>query len=195
MGIAEQFAEDYLKKYVLRPERFGTHQMRRGKTPDFRVFKDEELALFCEAKHIEQDEWLDKQLKNALSAELVGGSRPDPIHNRLSTRIHDAAKQFNAVNPGHSYPNVLIFANSDRQCAVDDLRSVLTGNFHVRGGADEPIYKQYSEGRIREEKFTIDLFVWWDAWRPADKVARSIWGNSKHRESIETLLPKAKVKP
>ena len=38
--------------------------------------------------------------------------------------------------------------------------SVLTGNFHAEGGGVEPIYEEISEGRIREEKLTIDLYVW-----------------------------------
>jgi hypothetical protein len=88
-----------------------------------------------------------------------GGLRHDPIYNRLADRIHEAAKELHAVNLDHEFPNVLIFTNSDTHCGFTDLLGVLTGNFYAEGGTIEPIYKEISEGRIREEKPTIDLYV------------------------------------
>jgi hypothetical protein len=193
MNSAEQFAQDYLRKYGLRPERFTKAEMRRSKTPDFRAFQGEELVLYCEAKHVQRDEWLDKKLKNAKPLELVGGLRPDPIFNRLSNHIHEAAQQFNAVNPDHRYPNVLVFVNSDRHCGVADLRSVLTGNFYAKDGSVEPIYTEYSEGRIREEKLAIDLYIWRDEWRPPEKVGGCFWKNPKYREVLRKLLPSERM--
>lgn len=190
MNTAEQFAEAYLRTHGLRPDRFSKVEMRQGKTPDFRVRKGKEIVLLCEAKHVQRDEWLDKQLEKAGPMELVGGLRPDPIYNRLSNHIHEAAQQFNAVNPNHAYPNVLVFANSDRQCGAEDLRGVITGNFYARGGAVEPIYTQYSNGRIREEKFVIDAYIWWDDWKTAGKFTRYLWSGSAHTETIKTLLPR-----
>src|SRR5207249_7292846 len=111
-----------------------------------------DFTFYCESKHVQHDDWLDKQLATAAPLEIVGGARPDPIFNRLTAHIHEAAKQFGAVNPDRGVPNVLIFTNSDAQCGFPDLMAVLTGNFYARGGAVEPIYRQYSEGRIREEK-------------------------------------------
>ena len=39
----------------LRAERFSKTEIRQGKTPDFRVFKDEALRFFCEVKSIDED--------------------------------------------------------------------------------------------------------------------------------------------
>ena len=190
MNTAEQFAEDYLKEHSLRPERFSKKEMRLGKTPDFRVFKQADLVAYCEAKHVQHDDWLDEQWKEAQPLQIVGGSRPDPIFNRIGNHIHEAVQQFNAVNPEHTYPNVLVFANSDSQCSAEDLRSVLTGEFRVKGGAAEKIYEQYSDGRIRNEKFVIDMYIWWDSSKPADKFSRYSWKESKHREALRELLPR-----
>src|SRR5216110_3025166 len=121
MDNAEKFAEEYLKKRSLRPERFSKEERRRGKTPDFRVFARADLVAYCEAKHVQYDEWLDKQLEKAKPQQVVGGLRADPIFNRISNRIHEAAQQFDAVNPDHKIPNVLIFVNSDRHCTAEDL--------------------------------------------------------------------------
>src|ERR1035441_7478237 len=158
MNLGEQFAIEFLARHGLHTERFNEVEMRRSKTPDFRVFKDSTFVLYCEAKHVQYDQWLDMQLADAEPLEIVGGARHDPIFNRLADHIHTAAKQFDAVNHGRKFPNILVFTNSDRQCGFPDLLSVLTGNFYSENGAAEPIYKAVSEGRIREEKLTIDLY-------------------------------------
>ena len=66
------------------------------------------------------------------------------------------------VNPGHDYPNALLFANSDKHCGFPELLGVLTGNFCAEGG--EPIYKNYSEGRIRQQKLSADLYGWFNEY-------------------------------
>lgn len=160
--MGERFAEEYWRRHGLKAERFSKEELRKGKTPDFRVFKSGELVSYCEAKHVQHDDWLDKQLREARPLEIVGGLRADPIYNRLTEHIHKAAQQFAAVNPARELPNVLVFVNSDKVCDNRDLVSVMTGDAHIEGGGAEPIYTAYSEGRIREEKFTIDLYVWFD---------------------------------
>ena len=162
LNVGEQNAVNFFAKYGLACERFTEQEMRQGKTPDFRVFKGAEFVLYGEAKHIQEDTWLDDQLKEAPPMTSVGGARHDPAFNRLSGHIHEAAKQFQAVNPGHEYPNVLVFTSSDRGCTFTDLIFTLTGNFYAETGAIDPIYKNVSEGRIRTEKYTIDLYVFKD---------------------------------
>ena len=162
LNVGEQVAVEFFAKYRLRCERFTEREMRQGKTPDFRVFKETEFVLYGEAKHVQEDTWLDDQLNAAPPMTIVGGARPDPAFNRLSAHIHIAAKQFHAVNPNRDYPNVLVFTSSDRGCMFTDLVSTLTGNFYAESGAIDPIYKNISEGRIREQKFTIDLYVFKD---------------------------------
>jgi hypothetical protein len=188
-NLGEEFAIEWLVRHGLRAERFSKMEMRRGKTPDFRVFKSTEFVLYCESKHVQYDEWLDKQLADAQPLEIVGGLRHDPIYNRLADRIHDAAKQFEAVNPDHEFPNVLIFTNSDTHCGFPDLLSVLTGNFYAEGGVVDPIFKQISEGRIREEKLTIDLYVWLNEGKgKQQKGSLYFIAGSKHYAALSALL-------
>lgn len=194
MDVAEQFAEKYLRKHSLRPERFGKGEMRHGKTPDFRVFRQEELAAYCEAKHVQRDSWLDEQLVAARPLQCVGGLRADPIFNRLTAHIHRAAKQFAAVNANHEYANILVFVNSDRTFSTaEDLRRVITGMERIRGEQDEPMFSEYSEGRIRYEKFAIDMYVWWDSWKIPEKFTRYLWSGSAHRATLDILLPRTDI--
>jgi hypothetical protein len=188
-NLGEEFAIEWLARHGLRAEQFSKMEMRQGKTPDFRAFKGTEFVLYCESKHVQYDEWLDKQLADAQPLEIVGGLRHDPIYNRLADRIHDAAKQFEAVNPDRQFPNVLIFTNSDTHCGFPDLLSVLTGNFYAEGGAVDPIFKQISEGRIRDEKLTIDLYVWLNEWKgKQQKGALYFIAGSKHYATLSALL-------
>ena len=187
-NLGEEFAIEWLVRHGLRAERFSKEETRRGKTPDF-VFKVTEFVLYCESKHLQYDEWLDKQLADAQPLEIVGGLRHDPIYNRLADRIHDAAKQFEAVNPDHEFPNVLIFTNSDTHCGFPDLLSVLTGNFYAEGGVVDPIFKQISEGRIREEKLKIDLYVWLNEWKGKQQKGTLYFNaGSKHYAALSALL-------
>jgi hypothetical protein len=167
--------------------RFGKQETRFGKTPDFRVFKVEQVAFYCEAKHIQHDDWLDKKLQKAQPLEIVGGPRHDPIFNRIAEHIHKAAQQFDGVNHERKYPNVLVFTNSDRNCGFADLVSTLTGNFYAEGGGVDPIYKNVSEGRIRKEKLTIDLYVWFDEGHP-EKHWKFFVESSPHYAALSTLL-------
>jgi hypothetical protein len=80
-NLGEQFAVSFLKQHGLRVERFTEQEMRQGKTPDFRVFKQQDFVFYAESKHVQHDDWLDRQLATAAPMEIVGGLRHDPIFN------------------------------------------------------------------------------------------------------------------
>lgn len=151
MDAGEIIVAEYLMDKGFRPERFSKSEQRNGKTPDYRVFRDEEFAFFCEVKTIPLDTWW-------------GGLRNDPTFNRLSGDIHDAVKQFDAVNPKLEHPNVLAIVNQDFRTGFTDLVNVTTGCAITDEGA-HPIYRRFSEGRIKEEKSRIHLYVWLDNYK------------------------------
>jgi hypothetical protein len=189
MDLAEQFAAEYLARYSLGAERFSNAELRLGKTPDFRVFRDNALVAYCEAKHIQEDDWLAERLRKTGPLQIVGGSRPDPILNRFTAHIHRASQQFAAVNPNHELPNILVLANADTSCTFHgDLVGVLTGNFYAKGGSVEPIFERYANGRIRDEKVSIDLYVWWDYWKREERPRLWFWRDSEHYASVCSLL-------
>jgi hypothetical protein len=146
----ESRVQAYLASFGLRVERFTKAEMRQGKTPDFRVHSGDDLAFYCEVKTAQEDEWLDKQLAAAPPLTLVGGSRPAPTYNRISNYISSGVGQLDAVNPSMDYPNVLAIVNGDDGAGVTDLIQVLTGNAYCESGEVIPMFREYSEGRIRE---------------------------------------------
>jgi len=139
--------------------------MRRRKTPDFRVFANGELAFYCEVKTAQEDDWLDKQVDVAPPLTLVGGPRTDPTYNRINNQIHNAVRQFDAVNRAMDHPNVLAIVNGDDGAAFTDLIQVLTGNAYCASGEVIPMFREYSDGRIREEKLRVHLYLWFNAWK------------------------------
>jgi len=157
---------DYLNEKDLVCTRFSKTEKRHGKTPDFRVFKDDQFKFYCEVKSIIKDQWLDKQFEASPEKVIVGGVRNDPIFNRITSDIRSAVKQFDAVNPKMEYPNVLSLVNHDDMCGFLDLVGVITGNFIAEDGKDYPIYHHFSDGRIKNQKERIHLFIWIDEFKP-----------------------------
>ena len=157
---SEKIAKDFLLNYGLQSEKFGKEELGSGETPDYRVYKDDELFGYCEVKNPQKDTWLDDKLNKAEPGEIVGGLRKDPVFNRLSGHIHKARKQFDAVNVDEELPNILSFYNEDEQSGFLDLVAVTTGNFFAEGGAIFPIYRHLSEGRIKKDIEKIHLIIW-----------------------------------
>jgi hypothetical protein len=48
------------------------------------------------------------------------------------------------------------YINHDVNCDFFDLIAILTGNFYSDDGSSHPIYKKYSDGRIKDEKNRIN---------------------------------------
>lgn len=162
----EERVKEFLSSYGLSVERFTKQEMKKGKTPDYRVMIDDQFSHYCEVKNSEKDKWIDNKFEGAEAGEIVGGHRKDPVFNRLTAHIHKARKQFDAVNPNEDHPNVLTFYNEDKNSGFLDLLAVTTGNFFAEGGDVFPIYKNFSEGRVKKDIERIHLFIWLDAYKP-----------------------------
>lgn len=162
----EKRVKSYLEGKGFTAERFSRTETCAGKTPDFRVFQNGKFLFYCEVKSSAEDLCLDKQLNAAAPDELVGGAKNDPIFNRLTADIHEAVKQFDAVNKDQKYSSVLALVNHDDMCGFNDLLGILTGNFYANDGTAHPIYRQFSHGRIKDEKGKVHLFIWLDDHKP-----------------------------
>lgn len=179
MNVTERFAAGYLTKSGLRPEPFTKAEARQRSTPAFRAFHGEDLLLYCDAKHVQQDEWQDEQPMKAKRRKTVS-LIPTPIFHRLSSHIRQAVQRFDAVNPDHRCVNVLLLVNSDEQRGVSDLRKVLTWNC---------LPKDDRERTSQEEKLAVDLYIWRDEFQPKDKVSGCFWTNPERRDVLLNLLP------
>lgn len=141
--------------------RFQKGETQLGKTPDFRVLRENEVVAYCEVKS-PNDPWLDDQLTAAPPLTIVGGARPDPTFNRLARLVNKADRQFAAVNPDRQAINILAYVNHDEHSDIDDLQEVLTGHFHAADGSRHPTMLHISEGVVAAAKHRIDAFAWFD---------------------------------
>lgn len=171
----------------LRLERFDRAETLAGRTPDFKVLRDGALVAFCEVKS-PRDDWLDEQLEDAKSGEVVGGARSDPTFNRIARHVAKAVTQFEAVNAKRDLLNVLAFVNHAGASGYHDLRETVTGMFHTETGDRIATMSHISDGRLKEARMKIDLYVW------IDKKTRRIQGyllneaSPVHLEQICTLF-------
>lgn len=190
LNTAEQFAETYFRERGFQPERFAEAVLRGTNTPDFRILQGDELLLYCDARHVQHDEWRGERLpgrKRRKTVHLV----PTPIFHSLSSHIYRAAQKFHAANPDHRYANVLVLVNSDRRRGVADLRSTVSWNFfrYRKDSPDATKYSKQSEAEIRDGIPTVDLYIWRDDWKLPDEVSGCFWRNPERREVLLKLLP------
>jgi hypothetical protein len=171
------------------PVRYSKAEIRAGRTPDLKMMLAGRLVGFCELKS-PRDDWLDEILEGAAPFELRGGSRKDPIFNRIGRQIEKAATQFDAVNPNHELPNVLVFLNHDDASNSNDLVETLTGEFRTTTGQRIATVKNVSEGRLKAVKDRIDLFIWID--RKSDQVHLWLFNptNMPHVQTLCSLFGK-----
>ena len=92
------------------------------RTPDFRVEQGDDL-FYCEVKSAE------KRTTN-------GGIQHSTIANAMTAQLHNAVKQFDAVNPARTAPNVLAWVTHSHQFSVHTFVDLYRGAVTV---ADTPI--------------------------------------------------------
>jgi hypothetical protein len=161
---------------VLQP--FSNEEMTKGKTPDFKLMKGSELCGYCELKS-PRDDWLFEFPDDIKPSESVTEVRPSPTSNNLARQIESAVEQFDAVNPDHKLPNVLVLVNHAAGRTRSDLHVTVTG-IRVPDGARLFTLKPAKQKRVWVAARRVDLFLWVDAQKrtcqhvyPDDAVHRA----------------------
>lgn len=182
----EEMVRGYLEARGFIAERFSKQEQCANKTPDFRVSRDGYFAFYCEVKSIIKDSYVDDMLACAPAGQIVGGERNDPTFNRLTADVHEAIKQFDAVNAEQESANVLSLINHHDGCGFYDLLAILTGNLYADDGTVHPIYRQFSHGRIRDERRKVHLYIWIDDFKPSQLLFSQT--HEKHHASLCNLF-------
>lgn len=156
MTEVEKLAKEYFEQLGFKIEGYAKNEMRipDNKTPDFKVYRNDELVFYCEHKEIEED-------KRNFNEENQY-TQKDNIYDIISYKINDAGKKFQSVNSNHKIPNVLFFYNNRPKSEADIVDCIFThtGNFYTNSSKIIPAFKKISEGRIKEKKKLIDLYIW-----------------------------------
>lgn len=145
----------------------------KSKSPDLEVYLNEVLFAYCEVKSIVKYEWF--------------GERNPPIWNNIQNKIHEARKQFNAVNADHSLPNILVFINHDNHYNWQDLYKVLNGREPI---PDLPVYDTRHLKRLAEsgDLMKVDFIVWLDAFETQRKALQIVLAESNFKDQLKKQM-------
>jgi len=120
-----------------------------GKAVDFILFLDDKVWAYAEVKTIVEYDFF--------------GERGDPTYNKIQNKIHEASKQFATSNPGHEYPNIIVFINHTPRIGFQDLWLVMTGQYSPPGRDSEVMDLRYLKRLVTKNDLNdIDFFVWID---------------------------------
>jgi len=178
MNRDENTVRDFLKEHSLIAEKFSKKEKNQSRTPDFRVFKKNELVFCCEVKSIEQDSFDELVLKHGFYSR----AGKNPIDDIISKKIHEAYRQFSAVNKGCNLPNVLVFVNHERtfQWKYGALQRVVGEVILLIDGRYLHVGNRAIDGRIKTEKFDIHLYIWIDVFRNTEPLFLFLQSNKTH---------------
>jgi large subunit ribosomal protein L30 len=170
----------------------------KNKSPDFKIMKNGELEAYCELKS-PRDDWIFDVPKDLKPGEIRSEVREDPAAHALARVIGKAVAQFDAVNPDHAKPNILVIVSHARLRGPTD-RHLAIGGMPVPGGGRgfllvDPNEKDFKKAwekqrRLWDDVRKIDLFYWIDAHT---KTVRHVINNDGARrgEACELMNVKA----
>jgi hypothetical protein len=151
-----------------------------GKTPDFKILRDATVVAFCEVKSPQDvfQERLNDAIRAAPEGQRGGVIESGPVSRQyrcMERAATKAAAQFNAVNPAHALPNILMFVNHDTTSYQGDFEEAVTGSV---GGIRTCI-------SLREQIAEIDAYVWLNA---DGSEGRMLWQQNSFRHAIVDIL-------
>jgi large subunit ribosomal protein L30 len=177
--INEDADKRLIRNLIFEPRRIRAEDIPEdvGKTPDFKLFKNDVLSGFCEMKSPTDGDLFDVP-DDLEPGELRVEVGKDPAIFNLARHIAKAAKQFKAVNSEHLHPNILVFANHARRKGPADLRMALEGIRAPDGRRFFPLVNDKDGWEVQKDVWeaarSIDLYVWldprkraWQAFKPA----------------------------
>jgi hypothetical protein len=150
------------------------------KTPDFRILCGAAIVAYCEVKS--PQDVFPKRVEDAILEGKGGvieiGYGNDYRQGRCLARFAKKAEtQFEAVNPAHSVPNILLIVNHDTTSRMADFVQAVTGYIEELG--------RYAGTSLRKEMPEIDAYVWLNLAAPETRI---FWQQNKFRDTIIALL-------
>lgn len=139
------------------PEAFTEEELRAGKTPDFTLLRNGELSGYCELKSPRDDFIFEPPEPGGVAVrENV------PFYRKLGGHIRKAAQQFDAVNPDHVQPNVLVIVSHCPDIDRRDLIATIAGLPIPNSDQRMWMLSRKSQVETLAAAERIDLIIWID---------------------------------
>src|SRR4030095_1382187 len=185
----EQVIIEELSRQGLRVERFSKQELRAGQTPDFRVYRGDEFAFYCEVKDLNDAD----PLWNHVREVAPGIKRAEQVRLgfigdlAIVDKIEKAVGQFSAVDPARSQLRVLAFVNLHDRVYGDVLHELLYGSENGRWDWTT------DEARVRVERVRMQIDAYWwierHDFQPRDGLFVMHEVGGRVFKQIETLFP------
>lgn len=140
------------------PEAYPDAELRRGKTPDFKLLKDGKLSGYCEMKSPLDDYIFETPVDGAPAIR-----KNVPFYRKLGSHVRDAAQQLEAVNKEHNLPNIVAFVSHSPDIERRDLIATIAGLPIPGGDSPQFILGRKMQQQVIEAAKKIDLFLWINA--------------------------------
>ena len=135
---------------------------RNERAPDFELVRDGQLVFVAELKDIERYPASENRgwtIPKPGDMHYPIAHRTDNAVSRVADKIHQAYHQLKDF----PLPRVLILLNHDSFVDVKDLEEAFTGEQLYADAVFSyvnTVSKKIAEGKIKEEKGKIDLYIW-----------------------------------
>ena len=139
-------------------EPYTEAELKTGKTPDFKLHKDGKLCGYCEMKSPRDDYVLEKPESGEMAIR-----KNLPFHRKLGNHIRHAGQQFDAVNPEHNVPNIMVFVSHAPDIERRDLHLTIAGMSAPELGKSIFMLSRKAQEQVLGAARKIDLFLWIDA--------------------------------
>lgn len=138
-------------------EPYDKAALNSGKTPDFKLMKDDVLVGYCEVKSLFDPDALEDPPEGAMAAR-----KNLPFYRKLGQHVRGAVEQLEAANPAHDKPNVMVFVSHTSEIERKDLIATVTG-LPVSDEKRLFMLGRKMQGQVCVAARKIDLFLWIDA--------------------------------
>jgi hypothetical protein len=163
--VASELREEVFVRRLLF-DRFGAElrKLPKGstKTADYELMASGSRIAVVEVKTLEAQPMSEARgwTIEHQSEHTWSGTRRDNAPRRVASHVHGAAKQLEH----YTNPKVLVFLNEESFADVRDLDEAVQGTLMY--GSESAGYvintasMRIAEGRIRDERWLIDLYIW-----------------------------------
>ena len=149
-------------------------------TPDYELVVEGKRCAVLEAKRLERaPRTPENGWRVSRHGPITRATREDNGPSRVTALIHKACRQFSAF----SDPKILAFVNDENMLDALDMEEAFNGSLYYGNeqiGYANTSSAKIANGRIREEKKNIDLFIWMDRYKTRNPVFRFATDTGHH---------------
>ncbi len=150
--------------YGVTLRRIPESKKEEGKSADLELLVSDQRTAVLDVLEVKTIEETPRTEENGFRKDGIWTVRTDNSPKRVGTLIHKAWKQLSTYP--EELPRVLVLVNDEGGADVQDLEEAFQGFLDYGGDEGATMRnvasRKIAAGRIRDEKWRIDLYIWID---------------------------------